>query len=366
MPDGAEGPKNYTKVVTATSKISELTQNSESKILLVAIDSGVPRRPPAMKVEHDRRFYPKMVELLLNDEDFAANLLREISSGNLGPQFEETTMSTVMGTPNLSDENMITEGIDHGKDAKAFQRGVVGGLRDMQILRIFLQKLYRTLDHLLRDFMVYMSKQGSTQDEDPQKLNSKPNSPQMHAKGTSPRGSPRPASSGGQPSGSPKGLISPLHSEELNTNLQVDGGYSAGRETEVGSQNSLSSSLSSRAVSTSSTDSAVEAPSLNVSKSPSTGKSVPDSPSTPSTAKSSKGSPRLSSLRVSTPPSGGSPRTSPRVSSPNKISPSRENWHGKGSPGRLTLKLKDVSKTAKVCCSLQLSNISNSGLQNKL
>jgi hypothetical protein len=43
-----------------------------------------------------------------------------------------------------------------------------------------------------------------------------------------------------------------------------------------------------------------------------------------------------------------SPVTSTIMDSPSKTSPSRQGWHKKGSPGRLTLKLKNVSKTAKV------------------
>jgi len=117
----------------------------EPSCMLVAIDSGVSRRPPGMKVEHDRRVYSKTIELLLHDEETAANLLREISFGFMGPPFENE----------LTDKTDI----DHQKVTKAFQRGLIGAVRDMQILRMFLVKLYRTLDHLLREFMGYVSSQ---------------------------------------------------------------------------------------------------------------------------------------------------------------------------------------------------------------
>lgn len=52
-------------------------------------------------------------------------------------------------------------------------------------------------------------------------------------------------------------------------------------------------------------------------------------------------------LKVSPPSLRKSPGSSPRLNSPNRVSPLRENWHGKGSAGRMTFKLKDVSKSAK-------------------
>ncbi|GJV63921.1 dual specificity protein phosphatase PHS1 isoform X2 [Tanacetum coccineum] len=51
---------------------------------IVAIDSGVPRKPTAGKCAHDQESCPKLVELLLNSPEYASNLLHEITTGKLG------------------------------------------------------------------------------------------------------------------------------------------------------------------------------------------------------------------------------------------------------------------------------------------
>lgn len=228
-------------------------EEGESSCLLVAIDSGVSRRPPKMKVDQDRRLYSKTMELLLHDEETAANLLREISFGFLGPPFENEP------TPEST-------GVDHQKVTKAFQRGLVKAIRDMQVLRMVLVKLYRTLDHLLREFMAYVSSQSQKQ------------------------------------------------------------------ETEV-VINNLSSVADTQ-------PSGVESRS-NQETLPSGSESTPTRVRSPSFPK----------LKISPGSQRKSPGSSPRLNSPNRVSPLRENWHGKGSPGRMTIKLKDVSKSAKVCLS---------------
>lgn len=253
----------------------------EPTCLLVAIDSGVSRRPPGMKIEHDRRVYSKTIELLLHDEETAANLLREISFGHLGPPFENE--------PTRSSGELATtrEEVDHQKVTRAFQRGVTVSIRDMQVLRMFLVKLYRTLDQLLREFMVYMSSQPDVSKRhepspSPEKLNTVVNS------------------SEGQPSD--------VKNTQENT-PQKPSGSPLGRQE---SPQSLPASTPLR-----------------------------------------ERSPRLSMLKVS--PSSSlrkSPGSSPRLNSPNRVSPRRESWHGKGSPGRMTFKIKDASKTAKVCVSV--------------
>lgn len=218
-------------------------EEPEATCLLVAIDSGVARRPPKMKMEHDRQVYSKTIELLLHDEETAANLLREISFGFLGPSFD-------------TDEPSV---LDHQKVTKAFQKGVGSAIKDMQVLRMFLVKLYRALDHLLRELLSYVSTQSKKQEAE-------------------------------------KGAAQP----------SVEG--------------------SSESTNSESTPARVRSPSLTKLKtSPGSGKKSPGS------------SPRLSS-----------PGSSPGLNSPNRISPLKENWHGLGSPGRMTIKLKDVNKTAKV------------------
>ncbi|GKF22500.1 dual specificity protein phosphatase PHS1 isoform X2, partial [Tanacetum coccineum] len=60
---------------------------------IVAIDSGVPRKPTAGKRAHDQESCPKLVELLINSPEYASNLLYEITTGKLGvpPEAVETS-----------------------------------------------------------------------------------------------------------------------------------------------------------------------------------------------------------------------------------------------------------------------------------
>ncbi|GAB2235801.1 hypothetical protein Droror1_Dr00026242 [Drosera rotundifolia] len=60
---------------------------------IVAIDSGVPRRPPAGKRANDHENYPKLVELILN-----SSTLHEISAGKLGSRLVQCGLSWVQTT----------------------------------------------------------------------------------------------------------------------------------------------------------------------------------------------------------------------------------------------------------------------------
>ena len=55
-----------------------------SSFNIVAIDSSVPRRPPAGKRAKDQESYPKLVELTFNNFDYSSKLLFEVSFGKLG------------------------------------------------------------------------------------------------------------------------------------------------------------------------------------------------------------------------------------------------------------------------------------------
>ncbi|MCO5604189.1 hypothetical protein L7F22_058350 [Adiantum nelumboides] len=116
--------------------IQSATELGENTVFLVAIDSGVPRRPPAGKRAMDKVSYPKVIELILNCPDYAASLLYEISGGKLG-------FLSVEG---------IQNDVDQIKVVKAFQMGLKKGIRDMQNLYLFLLKLYRMLQILLLKF----------------------------------------------------------------------------------------------------------------------------------------------------------------------------------------------------------------------
>ncbi|KAM0867905.1 hypothetical protein ACQ4PT_041672 [Festuca glaucescens] len=68
-----------------------------SSFRIVAIDSGVPRRPPAGKRAKDQENYPRLVELTLNNWDYSSNLLFEVSIGKLGtPGPEDLTCHLII------------------------------------------------------------------------------------------------------------------------------------------------------------------------------------------------------------------------------------------------------------------------------
>jgi atypical dual specificity phosphatase len=163
---------------------------------VVVIDSGIPRRPPAAKMEADRENFPKLMELLLCDADVAAEILREISSGHLlrppentaegettpaeahrtdphGPPAPSLASSSSppasplhppkppvvpaplpavsLGSPEQSAERRVVE---------AFQRGVREGLAAVQLLRPLLSRLHQRLDGLLRAFIACIGEVG--------------------------------------------------------------------------------------------------------------------------------------------------------------------------------------------------------------
>ncbi|KAJ6418016.1 hypothetical protein OIU84_001410 [Salix udensis] len=83
-------------IVSQGSDVSDITESSKPNKMqrvrksgqpsfpelishAVAIDSGVPRRPPAVKRTNDQENYPKLIELLLNSSDYTSNLLFEIT-----------------------------------------------------------------------------------------------------------------------------------------------------------------------------------------------------------------------------------------------------------------------------------------------
>eukprot|EP01018_Ginkgo_biloba_P028023 Gb_35255 [translate_table: standard] len=124
--------------------------NCISDFYVVAIDSGVPRRPPAGKRSADQLQYPKLVELLLNSTEFSSNLLYEISGEKLGFQAPDEavglTDSCVFGT------------VDQVKVVHEFRAGFRAALREMQSLHVFLLTLHQKLDVLLRTFVAIISK----------------------------------------------------------------------------------------------------------------------------------------------------------------------------------------------------------------
>ncbi|XP_020204306.1 dual specificity protein phosphatase PHS1 isoform X2 [Cajanus cajan] len=121
---------------------------------IVAIDSGVPRRPPAGKRADDHVNYPKLVELILNSSEFSSNLLHDITGGRLGCAAPE-------------DANTITD-IHAGNVTSVvheFRSGFRAALRDLQGFHIFLLTLHQKLDNLLRSFMNAIGKISSGESE---------------------------------------------------------------------------------------------------------------------------------------------------------------------------------------------------------
>nr|XP_043617318.1 dual specificity protein phosphatase PHS1 [Erigeron canadensis] len=117
---------------------------------IVAIDSGVPRRPPAGKLAHDQENYPKLVELLINSPEYASHLLHEITMGKLGIPSESGETSD--NSPFI--KNMIS--VVH-----EFRSGFRAALMDLQGFHIFLLTLHQKLDSLLRSFMNIIDKSSS-------------------------------------------------------------------------------------------------------------------------------------------------------------------------------------------------------------
>ncbi|KAI7736475.1 hypothetical protein M8C21_012080, partial [Ambrosia artemisiifolia] len=115
---------------------------------IVAIDSGVPRRPPAGKRVHDQENYPKLVELLINSPEYASHLLNEMTIGKLGFPTEPSE-SSGSNSPFIKD--MIS--VIH-----EFRTGFRAALMDLQGFRIFLLTLHQKLDILLRRFMNIIDK----------------------------------------------------------------------------------------------------------------------------------------------------------------------------------------------------------------
>lgn len=147
---GYQVPESTTEVsddlsdLTARSTSSQGTEfGKSSDFHVVAIDSGVPRRPPAGKRAKDQENYPRVVELIVNSFEFSSNLLYEVSFGKLGvPEAEHTDVP--------SDSCSCLSESDVAASVYAFRAGFRGALRDLQSLHVFLLTLYQKLEGLLR------------------------------------------------------------------------------------------------------------------------------------------------------------------------------------------------------------------------
>ncbi|TYH04345.1 hypothetical protein ES288_A09G290800v1 [Gossypium darwinii] len=125
---------------------SSFSESFHSDSYIVAIDSGVPRRPPIGKRSNDQVMYPKLVELLLNSSSYSSNLLHDITCGKLGSAPPEDTETTDV------------QGMEATSVIQEFRSGFRAALRDLQGFHIFLLTLHQKLDSLLRQFLSIINK----------------------------------------------------------------------------------------------------------------------------------------------------------------------------------------------------------------
>jgi atypical dual specificity phosphatase len=132
-----------------------------SSFNIVAIDSCVPRRPPAGKRAKDQDTYPRLVELTLNNLDYSSNLLFEVSFGKLGtPGPDEVGVLS-----DYSYHSPLSES-DIAAVVNSFRTGFKSALRDLQRFHIFLLTVYQKLDGLLKIFLNLMDKSSNESDKE--------------------------------------------------------------------------------------------------------------------------------------------------------------------------------------------------------
>ncbi|GKE34218.1 dual specificity protein phosphatase PHS1 isoform X2, partial [Tanacetum coccineum] len=146
LSDPIESPLSLEKTLKRQVTIDPIITDFD----IVAIDSGVPRKPPAGKRAHDQESYPKLVELLINSPEYASNLLHEITTGKLGvpPEAVETSSNLSF----IKDMNLVVH---------EFRSGFRAALMDLQGFHIFLLTLHQKLDSLLKGFMNIIDKTSS-------------------------------------------------------------------------------------------------------------------------------------------------------------------------------------------------------------
>ncbi|KAJ4728870.1 Dual specificity protein phosphatase phs1 [Melia azedarach] len=148
LSDIIESPKSSEMSRRSQTSDESIVSSTVSDLHIVAIDSGVPRRPPAGKRANDQANYPKLVELLLNSSEYASNLLHEITGGKLG-------------SPPLGDGSTDMQLTEMTSVIHEFRCGFRAALRDLQGFHIFLLTLYQKLDSLLRAFLNIINKTNS-------------------------------------------------------------------------------------------------------------------------------------------------------------------------------------------------------------
>ncbi|XP_052164342.1 dual specificity protein phosphatase PHS1-like isoform X2 [Oryza glaberrima] len=123
----------------------------DGPIHIVAIDTGVPRRPPAGRRVKDHERYPKVVQLMLNNSDYSSNILYEISGGKLGIPGPDEAIAFTDSCCSISDE-------DNTAAIHEFRGAFRAALRDLEGFHLFLLQLYQKLDGVLRVFLSIVTK----------------------------------------------------------------------------------------------------------------------------------------------------------------------------------------------------------------
>ncbi|VFQ87222.1 unnamed protein product [Cuscuta campestris] len=229
LSDVVESPKSSNLSVKSVNLLDEMPD-----FHIVAIDSGVPRRPPAGKRANDQEAYPKLVELIINSFEYSSNILHEITGGKLGVPPNDSEMMTV--DSHLANMTQVVH---------EFRSGFRAALRDLQGFHIFLLTLHQKLENLLRVLLTIIDRASSSGDLEKEEV-AVPDSPPPSRETTVsennldsndselPRITPKPSSSSGcrenSDGGSPvsreslpgkfRGNGEPLHSLRLASKLR--------------------------------------------------------------------------------------------------------------------------------------------------
>ncbi|KAF6164315.1 hypothetical protein GIB67_029198 [Kingdonia uniflora] len=131
-----------------------LDESESDKYDIIAIDSGIPHRPPAGKRANDHSNYPKLVELLLNSHDYSSSLLYDITWGKLGISLSEEVNGKIDSCS-----------LDFNKIVNEFRGEFREALGDLQGFHILLLTLHQKLDSLLRVFLTIIDKNSSVDDD---------------------------------------------------------------------------------------------------------------------------------------------------------------------------------------------------------
>ncbi|VAH19408.1 unnamed protein product [Triticum turgidum subsp. durum] len=145
------------RTADALKSVQENAESASGTFHIVAIDTGVPRRPPAGRRVKDHERYPKVVELILNNSEHSSNILYEISGGKLGIPGPDEAITSTDSCCSLSDE-------DNAAAIHEFRVAFRAALRDLEGFHLFLLQLYQKLDGVLRVFSSIITKSSEESD----------------------------------------------------------------------------------------------------------------------------------------------------------------------------------------------------------